>query len=149
VEHVQRARALVPIVSVQNRFNLIDRQDEDVLALCQEEGIPFICWFPLGRGELGKRSSGLGRTAARHRATPAQIALAWLLHRAPVTLPIPGTSSPIHLEENVAAAGITLSEEDMAVLNNYWPTRAVALRRAARGAAREVVHALQKRGLRL
>ena len=98
-----------------------------MLELCQQERIPFICYFPLGRGDLGTWSSGLGRIAARHRATSAQIALAWLLHRSPVTLPIPGTSSPLHLEENVAAAGIALSEEDMVALSRYRPTGVVAI----------------------
>jgi aryl-alcohol dehydrogenase-like predicted oxidoreductase len=145
VEQVHRARTIVPVVSVQNRFNLVDRWNEDVLDLCQQEGIPFICWCPLGRGDLGTWRSGLGRIAARHHATPAQVALAWLLHRAPITVPIPGTSSPVHLEENVAAAGITLAQEDMLVLNNYRPTRVVELRRAARSAARRVLQTLRKR----
>jgi aryl-alcohol dehydrogenase-like predicted oxidoreductase len=113
VEQLARARALTPIVSVQNRYNLIDRADEDVLAECEREGIAFIPWFPLATGELAMRGGLLAQTAERHHATPAQIALAWLLHRAAVMLPIPGTASVEHLEENVAAAQIELSADEV------------------------------------
>jgi pyridoxine 4-dehydrogenase len=113
VDQLARARALTPIVSVQNRYNLIDRADEDVLAECEREGIAFIPWFPLATGELAMRAGLLAQTAERHHATPAQIALAWLLHRTAVMLPIPGTASVEHLEENVAAAQIELSGDEV------------------------------------
>jgi pyridoxine 4-dehydrogenase len=114
-EELARARAVVPIVSVQNRYSLSDRLSEDVLEACERDGLGFLPWFPLAAGGLA-RSSRLARVAERHRASPVQIAIAWLLRRSPVMLPIPGTSSLDHLEENVAAARIELSEEDLAAL---------------------------------
>ena len=116
VEEIQRAQEIVPIVSVQNRYNLIDRRSEDVLGFCEREGIGFIPWFPLATGDLARPGGPLDEIAARHDASPGQVALAWLLWRSPVMLPIPGTSSVKHLEENVAAASLDLDEEELAAL---------------------------------
>lgn len=126
LDELEIARGIVDVASVQNRFNLSDRSSEDVLERCTELGIPFIPWFPLDTGKLataGGRSGGSNRVPAvvrelseRHGAKPAQIALAWLLARSPVMLPIPGTASLDHLEENVGATAIELSDEDVARL---------------------------------
>ena len=116
IEEIQRAREIVPIVSVQNRYNLTDRGSEDVLDFCEREGIGFIPWFPLATGDLARPGGPLDEIAARHDASPGQVALAWLLWRSPVMLPIPGTSSVEHLEENVAAASLDLGEEEFAAL---------------------------------
>ena len=116
VEEIQRAQEIVPIVSVQNRYNLTDRGSEDVLDFCEREGIGFIPWFPLATGDLARPGGPLDEIAARHDASPGQVALAWLLWRSPVMLPIPGTSSVKHLEENVAAASLDLDEEELAAL---------------------------------
>ena len=115
LEELETAREIVDVVSVQNRYNLRDRSSDDVLERCEELEIGFIPWFPLDTGGLAKdRPRGLvGRIAKRHHATPAQIALAWLLARSPVMLPIPGTSSLEHLEENVGAAAVELSEDEV------------------------------------
>ncbi len=107
-EHIERARKIVPIVSVQNRYSFGDREWEYVVNYCERNGIAFIPWFPLGAGKVAGEI--LGRIAQAHRASPTQIALAWLLRRSPVMLPIPGTSSIEHLEDNVAAASLRLSE---------------------------------------
>lgn len=111
VEELERARAVGEIVSVQNRYNLAERRSEVVIALCEREGIAFLPWFPLGAGDL-TRARELEVVAGAHGATAAQVALAWLLQRSTVMLPIPGTSSVAHLEENVAAAGLRLLEEE-------------------------------------
>jgi aryl-alcohol dehydrogenase-like predicted oxidoreductase len=116
VEEIRQAREIVPIASVQNRYNLTDRGSEDVLDFCEREGIGFIPWFPLAVGDLARPGGPLDEIAARHDATPGQIALAWLLWRSPVILPIPGTSSVAHLEENTAAASLELDEEELATL---------------------------------
>ncbi len=116
VEEIRQAREIVPIASVQNRYNLTDRGSEDVLDFCEREGIGFIPWFPLAVGDLALPGGPLDEVAARHDANPGQIALAWLLWRSPVMLPIPGTSSVAHLEENVAAASLELDEEELAAL---------------------------------
>jgi aryl-alcohol dehydrogenase-like predicted oxidoreductase len=113
VAQLRRARELTPIVSVQNRYNLIDRADEDVLEICEREGLAFIPWFPLSTGKLATHGGALAQIAERHDATPAQIALAWLLHRSPVMLPIPGTASVEHLEEDVGAARLELSADEV------------------------------------
>jgi pyridoxine 4-dehydrogenase len=113
VDQLNRARAIVPIASVQNRYNLSDRASEDVLDECEREGIGFIPWFPLAAGPLTRSGGPLDQLAKAHNATQGQLALAWLLRRSPVMLPIPGTSSVAHLEENVAAAAITLTDEEM------------------------------------
>jgi aryl-alcohol dehydrogenase-like predicted oxidoreductase len=117
VEEIEAARKVFPVATVQNRYNLVDRQSEDVLDYCEKEGIGFIPWFPLAAGNLAKPGSVLDEVAKKHEATPSQIALAWVLKRSPVMLPIPGTSKVKHLEENVAAAGIELSDEDFAQLD--------------------------------
>jgi pyridoxine 4-dehydrogenase len=114
VEQLRIAQKLVPVVSVQNRYNLGDRSSDDVLDVCAEERIGFIPWFPLASGELPYAPAI--DIALRLDVTWAQVALAWLLHRADVVLPIPGTSSIAHLEENVAAASLKLSDEDFAAL---------------------------------
>ncbi|HET9157174.1 MAG TPA: aldo/keto reductase [Myxococcaceae bacterium] len=117
VEQLQRARKLVPIVSVQNRYNLTDRAAEDVLQVCAREGIGFLPWYPVAAGDLAKPGGPLDRAAKAHAVTPAQVALAWLLLHSPVLLPIPGTSSIPHLEENVAAAALSLDDAEMLALD--------------------------------
>jgi pyridoxine 4-dehydrogenase len=117
VEQLETARGIVPVATVQNRFNLGDRSSEDVLDHCEEQGLGFIPWFPLSAGSLAQPGGPLEEIAVRHDAAPAQIAIAWLLARSEVMLPIPGTSSVEHLEENIAAAAIELSEEEIAELN--------------------------------
>jgi aryl-alcohol dehydrogenase-like predicted oxidoreductase len=117
VDELTRARRIVPIVSVQNRYNVADRASEDVLALCTREGIAFIPWAPVASGSAEKLvSDGLEAVAKQHGVSVFQVALAWLLKKSPVMLPIPGTSSVAHLEENVGAAGPELSAEDLARL---------------------------------
>jgi aryl-alcohol dehydrogenase-like predicted oxidoreductase len=113
VDQLTRARELTEIVSVQNRYNLIDRADEDVLEECERRGLAFIPWYPLATGTLARPGGPLARIAGRHGASPAQLALAWLLHRSAVMVPIPGTASVAHLEENVAAARIELSADEV------------------------------------
>ena len=109
-EHIERARKVVPIVSVQNRYSFADREWDYVVDYCDSNGIAFIPWFPLGAGRLAGEI--LAKIASSHTATPMQIALAWLLRRAKIMLPIPGTSSVEHLEENVAASRVKLNEQD-------------------------------------
>ena len=115
VKQLEAARRITPIVSVQNQYNLENRTDEDVLLACERAGIAFIPWYPLGAGKALK-ASGVKTIAARLNATPAQVALAWLLGHSPVMLPIPGTGSLEHLEENAAAAQIRLLESDLSQL---------------------------------
>jgi aryl-alcohol dehydrogenase-like predicted oxidoreductase len=117
VEEIEAARKVFPVATVQNRYNLVDRGSEDVLDHCEKHGIGFIPWFPLAAGDLAKPGSVLDAVAKKHKAAPGQIALAWVLKRSPVMLPIPGTSKVKHLEENAAAAGIVLSDEDFAALD--------------------------------
>ncbi|WP_336360645.1 aldo/keto reductase [Haladaptatus sp. ZSTT2] len=117
VEQLETARELVDIATVQNRYSIKERESEDVLSVCEDEDIGFIPWFPLGAGDLGKTGEMLDEIAATHSATRYQIALAWLLQHSPVMLPIPGTSSLTHLEENVAASGITLAADEVARLD--------------------------------
>lgn len=116
VEQLASARSIVDVVSVQNRFNLGDRASAELLAVCQADGLAFIPWFPLNAGALAAPGGAAAEIATRHGASPAQVALAWLL-RTPATLPIPGTSSVAHLEENLAAASLKLSDEEMGELN--------------------------------
>lgn len=116
VEQIETARAIVPIVSVQNRYNLTDHSSEAVLEYCTREGIGFIPWFPLATGNLAQSGGVLDHVAQRLQAAPGQVALAWLLQRSPVILPIPGTASVAHLEENIAAANLKLSASDMQAL---------------------------------
>jgi pyridoxine 4-dehydrogenase len=111
VAQIRAARQIAPIASVQNRYNLVNRSAEPVLEYCERERIGFIPWFPIANRDLAKPDGPLGSLAAELGATPTQLALAWLLRRSPVMLPIPGTSSLEHLEENVAAAGLELSDE--------------------------------------
>jgi pyridoxine 4-dehydrogenase len=109
-EHIERARRIVPIVSVQNRYSFADREWDYVVDYCERNGIAFIPWFPLGAGKVADEV--LNQIAKAHRASPTQAALAWLLQRSAIMLPIPGTSSVEHLEQNVAAASLRLTDED-------------------------------------
>ena len=111
---IEQARKVVDIVSVQNQYNLGDRQHEDVVEYCEQNNIAFIPWFPVAAGKLARPGGKLDEVAKRHNATVSQISIAWLLQRSPVILPIPGTSSVAHLEENVASAGVTLSDAEWA-----------------------------------
>jgi aryl-alcohol dehydrogenase-like predicted oxidoreductase len=117
VRQIQHARTIVPIVSVQNRYSVSDRGSEDVLEYCEREEIGFIPWFPLAAGQLLRADSPLSRAAAELNATPSQIALAWLLSRSPVILPIPGTSKVDHLEQNVAAADLKIDKKTIQALS--------------------------------
>ncbi|WP_432050625.1 aldo/keto reductase [Verrucosispora sp. NA02020] len=112
VAQVEAARRIAPIVSVQNLYNVADRSAEEVLTYCETNDIAFIPWFPIATGELARPGGPLDAISTEHGATPAQLALAWLLRRSPVMLPIPGTSSVAHLEENVAAATIELTDAE-------------------------------------
>ncbi len=116
VAQIEESRKIVPIVSVQNRYSLADRAAEDVLEYCEQENIGFIPWFPLGAGELAAPGGKLARTAAEMKITTSQLALAWLLWRSPVMLPIPGTSSVNHLDENVASAAVKVDDSTMRAL---------------------------------
>ena len=116
VEQLDEARSIVDVVTVQNRFNLSDRRSQDVLDVCERDGLGFFPWFPLAAGDLSRPGGVVAEIALAHDATPGQVALAWLLGRSPVMLPIPGTGSIEHLEENTAAAGLELTGEDMARL---------------------------------
>jgi pyridoxine 4-dehydrogenase len=113
VEEFETAREIVDVTTVQNRYNLEDRHSEDVLEACEEAGIGFIPWFPLAVGELARPGGPLDEVARNHEAAPSQVALAWLLARSEVMLPIPGTASLEHLEENVAAAGLQLEPAEL------------------------------------
>src|SRR5258706_9971277 len=125
IDQLERAQKIVPIVTVQNRYNLVDRASEDMTAaesetmidICARQGIGFIPWFPLATGELARQGGPLNQIARRHNAKPSQIALAWLLQRSSTMLPIPGTSSVKHLEEDVMGAMIKLTQEEFNVLD--------------------------------
>ncbi|WP_028472272.1 aldo/keto reductase [Nocardioides alkalitolerans] len=117
IGQTQEAREVTEIATVQNMFNLVKRDAEPLLDYCEQEGIGFIPWFPLATGELSQADGPLAQAAADHGAEPSQLALAWLLRRSPVMLPIPGTKSVAHLESNTAAAGITLSDDEYATLD--------------------------------
>ncbi len=117
VEDIEAAQEVFPVATVQNLYNLVTRESEDVLDFCTANGIGFIPWYPLANGKLAREGSILEEVAQAHGATPGQVALAWLLARSPVMLPIPGTSKVTHLEENVAAANLKLSAEDFAALD--------------------------------
>jgi pyridoxine 4-dehydrogenase len=114
---IEEAQQYFPVVTVQNLYNLIDRKSEAVLDYCEAHGIGFIPWFPLAAGDLAAPGSVLSQIAKRLSVTPSQVALAWILQRSPVMLPIPGTSRIDHLEENLAAAALRLSIEDFAELD--------------------------------
>ncbi|SEG82087.1 Predicted oxidoreductase [Actinacidiphila yanglinensis] len=118
VDRLEAARAVAEIASVQNLYNLANRSAEKLLDHAEGQGIAFIPWFPLATGELAKPGGPLTALAERHGASPSQLALAWLLRRSPVMLPIPGTSSVAHLEDNVAAAGVELTDEEFAELSD-------------------------------
>jgi pyridoxine 4-dehydrogenase len=113
VEELERARAVVDVLTVQNRYSLVDRDSDDVLAACDAAGIGFIPWFPLATGDLARSGGPLDELSRAHDATPSQLAIAWLLARSPVVLPIPGTASLQHLEENVAAADLELGSQEL------------------------------------
>jgi aryl-alcohol dehydrogenase-like predicted oxidoreductase len=115
-EQLAAAQAIVPVVAVQNRYHLANRADEAMLELCEREGIAYVAFHPLGAGALARADSPLAPFAAARGITPAQAALAWLLHRSPAVVPIPGTSSREHLEENVGAAGVKLDAEELDAL---------------------------------
>jgi aryl-alcohol dehydrogenase-like predicted oxidoreductase len=117
VADIEAAAKIFPVATVQNRYNLADRAAEEVLAYCESRGIGFIPWYPLAAGDLARPGSKLDSIARKLGATPSQIALAWTLKRSPVMLPIPGTSKAAHLEENVAAAEVHLSDEEFAALS--------------------------------
>lgn len=116
IEEIEAAEEFFPVTTVQNRYNSRDRRSDEVLDYCETHGIGFIPWAPLDAGRYSKPNPALNDVAAAHDASPHQIALAWLLQRSPVMLPIPGTSKVAHLEENVAAANITLTDEEFASL---------------------------------
>jgi aryl-alcohol dehydrogenase-like predicted oxidoreductase len=116
VEEIEAAEKYFPVATVQNRYNVNARGSESVLDYCEKKQIGFIPWAPLGSGTLARDGSPLAETAARHNATPSQVALAWMLKRSPVIMPIPGTSKVSHLEENVAAAAIQLSDAEFKAL---------------------------------
>ena len=118
VDDIKAASKFFDVATVQNRYNLVDRTSEDVLDYCAGQNIGFIPWFPLAAGDLAKPGSILDTMAGKYGAHPSQIALAWVLKRSPVMLPIPGTSKVAHLEQNVAAASITLSDDDFAALDS-------------------------------
>ena len=117
VEEIEAARRHFPVATVQNRYNLTDRVDDEVVDYCAREAIGFIPWYPLASGELAKPGGPVDEAARAHGATPGQVALAWVLHRSPVMLPIPGTGSVAHLEENVAAASLHLTEAEYQTLD--------------------------------
>ena len=113
VDQIKRARTIAPIVSVQNRYSVVDRAADDVVDYCEKANIGFIPWFPLAAGRVSEAGNELERAAADLKVTPSQLALAWLLHRSPVMLPIPGTSKVAHLEENVSAASLSISQQKL------------------------------------
>ncbi|RAR62463.1 aryl-alcohol dehydrogenase-like predicted oxidoreductase [Paraburkholderia unamae] len=117
VEEIKAASKYFTVATVQNRYNLLDRQSESVLEYCEANNIGFIPWYPLAAGNIGASSDTISEVARDHGASPMQIAIAWLLHKSPVILPIPGTSKRTHLRANVAAAAIKLSDEEMSRLN--------------------------------
>jgi aryl-alcohol dehydrogenase-like predicted oxidoreductase len=117
VEELEEARTLADIATVQNLYNVAERDDEDVLDYAERQGIGFIPWFPIATGELARDGGPLDQIAKEHGASPVQLALAWLLRRSPMLLPIPGTSTVAHLEENVAAAEIELTDDEFAAIS--------------------------------
>jgi pyridoxine 4-dehydrogenase len=116
-EQLDRAREIVPIVSIQNRYSVAERDDDAMVDRCERDELAYIPWYPLAAGRVAENSGPRERVAAAHGATAAQISLAWLLHRSPAMLPIPGTNSIEHLEENVAAAGLELTDEEFEALS--------------------------------
>lgn len=126
VSDIKAAAEVFPVATVQNRYNLVDRASEDVLDYCEQHNIGFIPWYPLAAGDLAKPGSLLDQIARRYKAAPSQIALAWVLKRSKVMLPIPGTSKVKHLEENVATVDIILSDDDFAALDREGRRQAAA-----------------------
>jgi aryl-alcohol dehydrogenase-like predicted oxidoreductase len=139
VDQIERARMIVPIASVQNRLNLLDRTDP-VVGYCDRDGIPYLPWFPLGRGDLARSNRQVNGVARKHGATPAQVALAWLLAQSAWIVAIPGTTSPSHLEENVRALELQLDSDDLAALRNIKLEGSAQLRHLSRNAARTTLH---------
>jgi pyridoxine 4-dehydrogenase len=125
-KEIDQARKVINIVSVQNQYNVSDRQHEDVVQYCEKNGLAFIPWFPVAAGALAKPGGKLDKIAKRHGVTVAQLSVAWLLHRSPVMLPIPGTSSVAHLEENMKAAEISLSDAEMKEIEGAIAGKAAA-----------------------
>ena len=123
VQQIEHARTIIPIVSVQNRYSVSDRGSEDVLEYCEKEKLAFIPWFPLAAGKLSGPDGAIGRVATELKATPSQVALAWLLARSPVMLPIPGTSKVAHLEENIAAAALKFDQAELQELGRAASAR--------------------------
>ena len=123
VADIEAASKVFKVATVQNRYNLVDRASEDVLEYCERQGIGFIPWFPLANGDLARPGSALDTVAKHHGAAPSQVALAWVLKRSPVMLPIPGTSKVAHLDENVAAVDLALSAEEFAALDRVSKPR--------------------------
>ena len=117
VEQIERAHQIAPVVSVQNHYNVADRASEDVVRFCEENGLAFFAYFPLATGELAEPGTAVAEIAGRHGATPAQVALAWLLQHSPVLRPIPGTSSITHFDENVEAAELELEDDEREALD--------------------------------
>ncbi len=118
VDEIKQCREIVEVVSVQNMYNLVSRKSEDVLDYCEAEGIGFIPWFPIASGDLAKPGGVLDEISKKHGASPSQLALAWLLRRSPVMLPIPGTSSLDHVADNCAAASVHLTDEEFQALSD-------------------------------
>lgn len=112
-DQLTRAQSIVEVVSVQNNYSVGRRDSEDVLDVCEQQGIAFIPWYPIANGNLAKQGGALDAIAREHGATPAQVSLAWLLHRSPAMIPIPGTSSVAHLEENTSARDLELTDDDL------------------------------------
>jgi pyridoxine 4-dehydrogenase len=148
--HLERARAATEVVSVQNRLSLAERGSEDVLARCEQAGLAFVAWAPLAKGFLARDGSPLAGIARAHTATPAQVALAWLLGRAPKVVVIPGTASLAHLEENVGAAALELTPAEVEALDRerLWGYRARQATRLARARVGRLRRALPGRGVR-
>ena len=117
VEEIERAQQIVPIVSIQNHYNVGDRASEDELRFCEENGLAFLAYFPLARGDLATPGGAVADIASRHGATPGQVALAWLLQHSPVTIPIPGTSRLAHFDENRDAAELELEDDELDALD--------------------------------
>ena len=138
LEQLSRARSVASIVSVQNSYSLADRTWEAVVAVCERDRLAFLPWMPLYGGALAGRFSRLDRVASAHGAKPAQVALAWLLHRSPVMLPIPGTTSLEHLKENMAARDLPLTADEVDALEDYRPSGLATRRRRLRHAVRPV-----------
>jgi pyridoxine 4-dehydrogenase len=149
-QHLERARAAAEVVSVQNRLSLAERGSEDVLARCEQAALAFVAWAPLAKGFLARDGSPLAGIARAHTATPAQVALAWLLGRAPKVVVIPGTASLAHLEENVGAAALELTPAEVEALDRerLWGYRARQATRLARARVGRLRRALPGRGVR-